>query len=81
MLVLHGDPRCDEDVVVSSPDVSPFSFSPLLMSSCGDRNDVAATLALLPCENRCNQKSPQMCARGIHVVFDVCPASLSDVLP
>ena len=48
MLVLHGDPRCDEDVIVSSPDVSPFSSLPLLMSSCGDRSDVAAALALLP---------------------------------
>ena len=46
MLVLHCDPRCDGDVVVSSPDVSPFS-SPLRMSSCGDRGDVAAALALL----------------------------------
>ena len=59
MLVLHGDPRCDGDVIVSSPDVSPFSSSPLLMSSCDDRSDVAAALALLPCENRCENKSPQ----------------------
>ena len=52
----------------SSPDVSPFSSSPLLMSSCGDRSDVAADLALLPCENRCEKKSPQRYARGMQVV-------------
>ena len=64
-------------------DVMEMSLSPLLTSllsllhlPCGDRSDLAAALALLPCENRCNQKSPQMCARGKHVVFDVCPASL-----
>ena len=51
-------PRCDRDVVVSFPDVSPFS-SPLLMSSCGDHGDVVAAFALLPCENRCKKKSPQ----------------------
>ena len=55
MLVLHCDPRCDGDVVVSSPDVSPFSSSPLLMSSCGDRGDVAAAV-LLPFENRMSKE-------------------------
>ena len=59
MLVLHCDPRCDEDAVVSSPDVSSFSSSPLLMSSCDDCCDVADAVALLPCENRCNKKSLQ----------------------
>ena len=55
MLVLHCDLRCDEDVAVSSPDVS----SPLLMSTCDDCCNVVAAVALLPCENRCNKKSPQ----------------------
>ena len=67
MLALHCDPRCDGDVVVSSLDVSPFSSSPLLMSSCTARDDVAAA-ALLPCENRCEKKSPQRYARGMQVV-------------
>ena len=66
MLALHCEPRCDEDVVVSSPDVDSFCCSPLLMSSCDGCCDVAA--ALLPCESMKLKRSHKRSLRGKHVI-------------
>ena len=65
MLVLHCDPRCDGDVVVSSPDVSPFSSPPLMSFRCS-RCDVVA--ALPPCEKRYRSIPLQRSETGMHVI-------------